>query len=118
MHIVNTNKLSYCSLQGRTLKFSPYVAKAAAELGKIIFKFINFYNSYMNKQEKSLQIQMFPLKLKMTETSSRVSQLYISNKVYNSFLMSFLILETAGEKLKATKCIHHLSNIWIDRDFF
>lgn len=38
MHVVNTNNLSYCFLQEKTLKFSPYVAKAAAELGKNSFQ--------------------------------------------------------------------------------
>lgn len=39
MHMVNTNKLSYCALQGRTLKFSPrQTAKAATELGKNSFQ--------------------------------------------------------------------------------
>lgn len=39
MHIVNTNKLSYCALQERTLKFSPsQTAKAAEELGKNSFQ--------------------------------------------------------------------------------
>lgn len=38
LHIVNTNKLSYCGLKERTLKFFPYVAKAAAELGKNSFQ--------------------------------------------------------------------------------
>lgn len=38
MHVVNTNNLSYCGMQGRVLAFSLCVARIASEQGKYYFQ--------------------------------------------------------------------------------